>query len=167
MPDKDTTHLPILDDIIVPGDADKSTQRPSSKVQSSLWEDEDSDTLEASLFEVSSADDPAGLNTATPDADQAGTTELQIEDQHDRGAIHQSNASLTTEIFETISQTNSNQADSPAPDLSVRPAPASSLDIDALTEEILDSLMPALEQLLSEKIRQTLRQRLSIESGSD
>ncbi|MGB5458079.1 MAG: hypothetical protein WBO18_19195, partial [Gammaproteobacteria bacterium] len=70
MPDKNTTHLPILDDIIVPGDADKSVQRPSSKVQSSLWGDEDSDTPEASSTEVSLAGDPAGLNTSTADTDQ-------------------------------------------------------------------------------------------------
>ncbi|MGB5279271.1 MAG: hypothetical protein WBO73_16935 [Gammaproteobacteria bacterium] len=167
MPDKNTTHLPILDDIIVPGDADKSVQRPSSKVQSSLWGDEDSDTPEASSTEVSLAGDPAGLNTSTADTDQTGTTEFQMEDPHDRGTMHQLSASLATEIVETMSQTNTNQADSPTPDRSVQPAPASSLDIDALTEEILGSLMPALEQLLSKEIRQTLRQHLSIESESD
>jgi hypothetical protein len=90
-----------------------------------------------------------------------------MEDPHDRGTMHQLSASLATEIVETMSQTNTNQADSPTPDRSVQPAPASSLDIDALTEEILGSLMPALEQLLSKEIRQTLRQHLSIESESD
>jgi hypothetical protein len=40
MPDNNT-NLPILDDIIKPGNSDKAVHQPASKVQSSLWSDEE------------------------------------------------------------------------------------------------------------------------------
>ena len=66
MPDDNITNLPILDDIITPGDADKAVQRPSRKVQSSLWDD---DATEPAPAETAEKDE----TLADPD-DQADTT---------------------------------------------------------------------------------------------
>lgn len=41
MPDNNT-NLPILDDIIKPGNTDKAVHQPSRKVHSSLWSDDES-----------------------------------------------------------------------------------------------------------------------------
>ena len=37
MSEDNTTNLPILDDIIKPGDTDKAIRRPANRVQSSVW----------------------------------------------------------------------------------------------------------------------------------
>ena len=59
MPDNHT-NLPILDDIIKPGDTDKAVHQPASKVQSSLWSDEERN-------DVSITDNNAETNTLAMD----------------------------------------------------------------------------------------------------
>lgn len=116
MPD-DYTNLPILDDIIKPGDAVKAVRQPSSKVQVHTSSIPDDETDDASMARM---DAETGL--ATDNNDRPDSIELDTGNQ---------------------------------------------TDIDALTEEILANLMHEVEQLLRNKIRQTLRQHFPGETGPD
>jgi hypothetical protein len=102
----DNTNLPILDDIIKPGDADKAVNRPSSKVHSSLLSDDETNG-------ASTAGGYAETSLDTEYDDQPDSVELDTDNQ---------------------------------------------INIDAISEEILGKLMHEIEQLLRDKIQQTLRQ---------
>ena len=92
MPDiKDS--LPILDDIIIPGDANKAAKDPASNAQDSLWDENNETTRHAS----------------------------------------------------SVRSTGSEQQP----------------DIEALTEQLVSEILPELEQLLRDKIRQRLQARLT------
>jgi len=162
MPDKDTINLPILDDIIVPGDADKAVFETSSKVQSAYWQDDDRDTTD-----FSSANTHAVIDTPAAEDDQALAAALLIEDLLDTDADDQMDVSSSAEIHEEIRPDKPAQADSLAAHRSIHQAPVNLQNIEALTEEILGNIMPDLEQLLREKIQQVLQKRISSKIGAD
>ena len=121
MPDNHT-NLPILDDIIKPGDTDKAVHQPSSKVQSSLWSDEE-------------------RNDASITGNDAETNTLAMDQPVQDEALEDAEESRV-----------------PAIELP---------DLDVLTEEILINLVPEIEQMLRDRIRQTLSRYFSGETGSD
>ena len=89
MPDQNTTNLPILDDIIRPGDSQKAVQRPSSTTQAAAPGEarpEPSSTM--------------AENTPSPPRDRHGTTEPFLEDVI---ASYRPNIdSLTEEILASV-----------------------------------------------------------------
>ncbi len=112
MPDDNTTNLPILDDIIKPGNTETDS-------------------------------DPAVAEHAViPELSTDTNEELQIDDEQAQKEVPVVAA----------------EAHQPSIDLP---------DIDTLTEEILGSIMFELEQVLREKIQQTLRKQLSGKTESD
>jgi hypothetical protein len=156
MSENDTSNLPILDDIIVPGDADKAVPTPSSKVQSLLLAEDDRAAPAVSLsttatdLEVEQSNQANVNNTASP---------IAQADDHD--AIATAYAPLDTEILEKPARATDNRVRSSSFNTDIEAASAEAPNIDALTKDILTSLMPAVEHLLSEKIRQTLKQHLA------
>lgn len=162
MPNDDFSNLPILDDIIVPGDADKAVYETSSNDHSLPWEYDDSDTTDFSSTGVHAviATDPA-------EDDQALTLDPTAELQLDHDATDQIAALSATETNDDTLHHKPVQTESPAEKLNTQLTPINLLDIDTLTEEILDSVKPSLEQLLREKIEQILQNRLSRETRSD
>jgi len=162
MPDKDTTNLPILDDIIVPGDADKAVHETSSKVQSALWQDNDSETIDFSSTNVHDM-----IDSPVAEGDQALAAARLLEDQLDKDANDRVDVSSSAGIHQEILPDKPTQTNNLAADLDIRQAPVNLQDIDALTEEILGSMMPDLEQLLRVTIRYELQKRLSGKTGSD
>ena len=64
MPDN-YTNLPILDDIIKPGDTDKAVHQPASKVQSSLWSDEERN--DASITDNNAETNTLAMDEPVPD----------------------------------------------------------------------------------------------------
>lgn len=162
MPEKDTSNLPILDDIIVPGDADKAAPTPSNKVQSLLLAEHDSAKKAASASATPIASEPE-----TCDKDNADSTAFPIAETDAEDAIVQANVPLTTETVSERLQTPDHPVDSATLNADIEPTSVNAPNIDALTEEILSSLMPAVEQLLSEKIRQTLEQHLAANTDVD
>ena len=156
MPEKDTSNLPILDDIVVPGDADKAVPTPSSKVQSSLLAEDDS-----AETAVSPSATPIASELVTYDNDNADNTAFPIAEHDDEDAVVQAIVPLAAETVEELSRAPEHLVDRPTLAEDIEPASVNAPNIDALTEEILSSLMPAVEQLLSEKIRQTLKQHLA------
>jgi hypothetical protein len=139
MPDNHT-NLPILDDIIKPGDTDKAVRQPSSKVQSSLWPDEQRNDASAA-----GNDNETSANPAVDD--DADTTGLFTDDQSASDVID------ANEILENADETRAPVIDLP--------------DIDTLTEEILDNLILQIEPLLRDRIRQTLSRHFAGDAGSD
>ena len=123
MPDDNTTNLPILDDIIKPGNTDKAEHRPPSKAQSSIRrDDETSEPSSTSVY-------------AETDSDTAVDEPVHENVRGEAGQAQQSPMDLP--------------------------------DIDTLTEEILGSMMPEMEQLLREKIQQALVKKFSGETEPD
>ncbi len=111
--------LPILDDIIVPGEADKAVKDPVSKAQNSLW-----DNTESARHASVSRDDSV------------------------KEAMNLSDASIQAEGGdEFLNQRLSKYA----------PQSGQLPDIEALTEKLIDDILPELEQLLRDKIRQRLQ----------
>jgi len=132
MPDNNT-NLPILDDIIKPGKADKAVHQPSSKVQSSLWSDNETSDLSTTDID---AIDGMEVPPAT-DADDAFAMDEPVQD----------------EVYAGTDETRASAINSP--------------DLEALTEEILGNMMLEMEQLLRDKIRQTLSRHFSGEARPD
>ncbi len=139
MPDNHT-NLPILDDIIKPGDTDKAVRQPSSKVQSSIWSDEQRNEASAAGNDTETSANPAA-------DDNTDTNEPFTDDQSASDAID------ANEILENADEIRTAVIDLP--------------DIDVLTEEILDNLILQIEPLLRDRIRQTLSRHLAGEAGSD
>jgi hypothetical protein len=156
MPEKDTSNLPILDDIIVPGDVEKAAPTPPSKVQSSLLAGDDGAKTAVALSAT-----PIASERETDDDDNADSTAFPIAEHDDEDAVVNAHVPLATETVEELPQTPDPLVDRPTPNADINPLPVNAPNIDALTEEILNSLMPAVEHLLSEKIRQTLKQHLA------
>jgi hypothetical protein len=73
MPDNHT-NLPILDDIIKPGNSDKAVHQPASKVQSSLWSDEERNDA--------STDGADAKTSAPPAADNQPDSTGPLTDEH-------------------------------------------------------------------------------------
>ena len=139
MPDNHT-NLPILDDIIKPGDTDKAVHQPASKVQSSVWSDEEQKDASTAVTDAKTKTGPAADG-------RADSVELFTDDQSASDAIDYN------EVLEN--------ADEPR-------APAIELpDLDVLTEEILGNMMIEIEQLLRDRIRQTLSRHFSDETWPD
>jgi len=131
MPD-DNTNLPILDDIIKPGNTDKAVHQPSRKVHSSLWSD----------------DETSASSSISSDADATDQMEVpSVAETDDEPAM--------AEQVQGLVRAEADEARASATDLS---------DLDALTEEILGNMMPEIEQLLRDKIRQTLSRHFSGET---
>lgn len=131
MPD-DNTNLPILDDIIKPGNTDKAVHQPSRKVHSSLWSD----------------DETSASSSISSDADATDQMEVpSVTETDDEPAM--------AEQVQGLVRAEADEARASATDLS---------DLDALTEEILGNTMPEIEQLLRDKIRQTLSRHFSGET---
>lgn len=155
---ENNTNLPILDDIIKPGNADKAVHQPSSKVQSSLMSDDainapPSTRIDAKTTPISASDD------------QPDTVELYTNDQSAAGVTVRKQATPATDVQRTVGVpkqqgvlADAEQAQPPAIDLP---------DFAAVTEEILADLMIEMEQLLRDKIQQSLRKRFPDETWPD
>ena len=136
MADYDPNSIPILDDIISTGDTDKAANRPDDDVQKSLelGQPEETDTVSESTEENLSGE-------VEPDEtimDESGMDEIDpptLYEDHDL-----SDSDITPASSETVE-------DSP-------------IEIETLTEDILTSIMPEMEHLLRERIRQILEQQL-------
>ncbi len=118
MPDDNDT-LPILDDIIVPGDVDKAVKDPVSKAQDSLWDNTDS-SRHASVSRNDSVKEAMNLADASIQAE--GGDEF---------------------LNQRLSKYEPQSGQLP--------------DIEALTEKLIDDILPELEQLLRDKIRERLQ----------
>ncbi len=162
MPDKDTSNLPILDDILVPGDADKAAPKPSSVVQSASLAEADS-----TKTAVSQSATPIADELQADDSNNADNAAYPITDSNDEDAVDQAPVPLTTEAVEVLSPTSDLRVDRPTMAADIEPTSVNTLNIDALTNEILGSVMPAVEQILSERIRRTLKQHLAAKSDID
>lgn len=162
MPEKDTSNLPILDDIVVPGDADKAAPKPSSEVQSASLAEADSDKTA-----VSQSATPIADELQADDSNNADNAAYPTTDSNDEDAVDQTPVPLTTEAVEVLSATSDLLIDRPTLAADIEPVSVNSSNIDALTNEILGSVMPAVEQILSEKIRRTLKQHLAANSDID
>jgi hypothetical protein len=139
MPDNHT-NLPILDDIIKPGDTDKAAHQPARKAQRSSWSDKDRNDTSTAGTDAEANAVPA--TDAPPDSSVLITNDQSVIDATDR-----------TEALE-----NANETRAPAIELP---------DLDALTEEILENMMLEVEQQLRDKIRQTLSRHFSGKAVSD
>jgi|GEM_PF-2817266 len=93
MPDQNTTNLPILDDIIRPGDSQKAVQRPSGTTQAAA----------PRAAPEEARPEPSGAmakNTPSPPRERHGTTEPFLEDVI---ASYRPNIdSLTEEILASV-----------------------------------------------------------------
>jgi hypothetical protein len=153
MPDNHT-NLPILDDIIKPGDTDKAVHRPSSKVQSSLRSGGETNTPSTARSNAETSAPPA--TGGRPD-----TIELLADNQSAIDAIDKTQVPQVTETGGKPAITE------PVPDeihaeMDETRASATKIpDLDALTEEILFNMVPEIEQLLRDRIRQTLSRHFS------
>ena len=156
MPEKDTSNLPILDDIIVPGDAEKAAIATSNKDQSSLLTEDDS-----AETAVSRSAEPIANQLEADDKDRIGHTASPIAEHDDEAAVVRTFTPLAADTNEAMSQTSGHLVDGVTPAAEVEPESNSAPDIDTLTDEILNGVMPAVEHLLSEKIRQILKQHLA------
>ena len=159
MPEKDTTNLPILDDIIVAGDADKAVHQPSSKVQSSLWSDDDAIDPSSLNIQVET-DSPANIDN------QPDISALFIEDQPENDSHDQADISAPAQPDQPPSADAVEDEPLPADNEDDQQCSIDTYDIDALTVAIRDSVMPELERLLTERIQQALKQHLSGQAGS-
>jgi len=144
------TNLPILDDIIKPGHADKAVHQPSSKVQSSLLSDDVANDSSTSRNNAKTGTHAASNNR--PDA-----VALTIDDQSDIEVIDRTPVSPATASDNVRPVDAPIQQGVPASAEQARPPAIGSPDFDALTEEILASMMPEMEQVLRDKIQQTLK----------
>jgi len=159
MPDDNTSNLPILDDIIKPGNTDKAVHQPSSKVQNSLLSDDASDDSSTTHIHAES-------DSHIADNDPADTIEL-FSDESSIDDISLDEVSLATAsadeppIEETLHEANHEKA------AETQKSRIDRADLDAITEEILDNTMLGLEQVLRDNIRQTLKRHFTTATESD
>jgi hypothetical protein len=159
MPDDNTSNLPILDDIIKPGNTDKAVHKPSSKVQNSLCSDDASDDSSTTHIHAESAshiadDDPA--DTLELFGDESGIDDIRPDEV--------SPATATADelpVEETLHEANTEEA------AGIQKSRINRADFDAITEEILDNTLLGLEQVLRDNIRQTLKRHFTTASESD
>jgi len=159
MPDNNT-NLPILDDIIKPGKADKVVRQASSKVQKSLLSDgETNDSSIPRLY--------AKTNPHTASDDRPDTIELYTDNQTDIDATDRIQVSPATATNHERPVDEPVQRGVPASPEQARPPAIASPDFDALTEEILANIMLEMEQVLRDKIRHALRKHFPGETRPD
>ena len=159
MPDKHT-NLPILDDIIKRGNTDKAVHQPASKVQSSLWSDGKTNAPSTSRSDAETS--PPSATDGRPDS-----IELLADNQPAIDAIDQTQVPLVTETDDELAIDEPVLDEVNAGAGTARASATNAPDLDALTEEILFNMVPEIEQLLRDRIRQTLSRHFSGESGSD
>ena len=147
MPDHDTSNLPILDDIIQPGDADKAVRQPSSKVQTSMVTDQQQPEARADRTTMPSAGVPAGDSIPTVEP----FSEALHGDNKGLAAAPASVAATTALRADRADATGSSAAE--AGDRYTR---SSTPDLDILTEEIMLGIKPEVERLLRRSIRKAL-----------
>jgi hypothetical protein len=155
MPDKDLTNLPILDDIILPGDTNKAVHDNSSRVQNSHWNNNDTEKMEALQ-----TDDSAGMDTETPEdiqlaleqpaEDQFNIEDIDIQETSPTAAAPVQIPSDTPTFTDATEETPNRQTS----------AATNVQDIEALTQEVMGNVMPELERHIRKIIRQTLQQHL-------
>ena len=158
MTENNTSNLPILDDIIKPGDADKQAQSPENNDQNSLWHDDD--TADPAAMDVY-ADAGAARE------DEADIIDLASNDQHGNNMLADPDAPSTAEIDMQHAHTEPAAPESSANSGEAQQEPVKLPDIDALTEEILDSMLPELEQVLREKIWLALGKHFPGDTNTD
>ena len=141
MADYDPSSIPILDDIISRGDTEKAANRPENDLLKSLEAEQD----EAPEIATESAE-------AAPEPGMEPEIEPSSQDTDiDQDKLYASEPAPVTD--ESLFDNNTEQ---PSGETSEQPPIA----IDTLTEEILASVMPEMERLLRERIRETLEQQL-------
>jgi hypothetical protein len=160
MADDNTSNLPILDDIIVPGDADKAIPRPSHKAQSSLWDDAEATedaAVEANAVEDSLADVITEEDSASETGPQAETPAAPAQEEQSPAPDEQ------TDTIEPAPAMTAEEDPAPGQPPVADPAGASldRQDIESLTDEIMACMTPEIERILREKIRQVLETRFS------
>ena len=162
MPDDITSNLPILDDIIKPGDTDKAVHHPSSKAQNSLWSDDESDDSSTTNIHTES-------DSHIADDDPADSVELFSDDQSAIDDISPDKASLATATADERPIEKSLYEMNPEEEAAAEAQQSriDSVDFDAITEEILDNTLLGLEQILRENIRQTLKRHFTTATESD
>ena len=140
MADYDPSSIPILDDIISRGDTEKAANRPENDLLKSLEAEHD----QAPDIETQSAD-------AAPEPGLEPEIEQSAQDTHvDQENLYASEPAHVPD--ESPFDSNTEQASG---EISEQLPVA----IDTLTEEILASVMPEMERLLRERIRETLEQQ--------
>ena len=93
MPDKNTSHLPILDDIIKPGDTGKMVKQPSGRLQQMTGPD-------GQASEPAAADPAPPGSVHTPSSRQSSIAEPVLEDVI---ATYRPNIdSLTEEVLASV-----------------------------------------------------------------
>ena len=159
MHDNDNSNLPILDDIITPGDADKAVQRPPRKMQGTLWDSEPADPATAeSLTEE---------ELATDMEQRADHTETFAEEQPAINTAEPAETNLSIDPDNVTPADQTASAEPSADSVDALQTAFSSDDIASLTEEIMACMTPEIERILREKIRQILENRLSAGTDSD
>lgn len=142
MADYDPSSIPILDDIITRGDTDKAASRPQNDLLKSLDENQNK------------AADKATQSAAVPEPEIEPELEIESSSQDTHTGEESLNAPESAHIAdESPFDTNTNQ---PSGETSEQPPIA----IETLTEDILASVMPEMERLLRDRIRQALQQQL-------
>ena len=143
MADYDPSSIPILDDIITRGDTDKAASRPQNDLLKTL----EAEQKEAANITTESAKTAPELEIEKELGIEPGSQDTYTGEQSLNAS---ESAPITDESpFDTIT-------DQPSGEIVEQPPIA----IETLTEEILASVMPEMEQLLRERIRQALEQQL-------
>jgi len=160
MPDDNTSNLPILDDIIKPGNTDKAVHQPSSKVQNPSWPDDASDDSSTTNIHAESGshiveDDPA--DTIELFSDESGIDDIRPDEVSTATAVAD-----TLPIEESLHEKNTEETAA-----ETRKSRIDRADFDAITEEILDNTLLGLEQVLRDNIRQTLKRHFTTATESD
>ncbi|MGD8803043.1 MAG: hypothetical protein PVG12_07660 [Gammaproteobacteria bacterium] len=159
MQDNNSSNLPILDDIITPGDADKAVHRPSRKVQGTLWENEPADPA---------TEEPHSEENLYTDIEQpVDNSEAFATDEPPVEAIDLAETHARAEADNTPPVEQPPPADSSTDSVNAAQTPFTGDDIASLTDEIMACMTPEIERILRVKIRQILVNRLPVSTDSD
>ena len=174
MADFDPNIIPILDDIISTGDTDKAANRPKDDLQKSLELDKPEETETVSEDAEDNFDIQGG--ESEPGETDIDATEIDATETHNQYADHESSDSDITPMSAETEETPTDDGNldnqeftSDAADFSAEindespsnePVEEQPIAIETLTEDILTSIMPEMEHLLRERIRQILEQQL-------
>ena len=160
IPDDNTSNLPILDDVIKPGNTGKAAHQPSSKLQNSFSSDGESD-------DSSTTNIYAESDSHIADDDPADTVELFSDDQSGIDSISPDEVALVTATADELPIEATLHEVNPEEAAETQQSRIDRVDFDAITEEILDNTMLGLEQVLRKNIRQTLKKHLTAATESD
>ncbi|MGD2159724.1 MAG: hypothetical protein PVG94_00975 [Gammaproteobacteria bacterium] len=159
MQDNNSSNLPILDDIITPGDADKAVHRPSRKVQGTLWENEPADPV---------TEEPHSEENLYTDIEQpVDNSEAFVTDEPPVEAIDLAETHARAEADNMPPVEQPPPADSSTDSVNAAQTPFTGDDIASLTDEIMACMTPEIERILRVKIRQILVNRLPVSTDSD